>query len=65
MGNLKRKRKHIEEEKYIHFKRKDIYAICYASERVIYYNLDFDGPTEIYFLVSNIEAISNNRGRSI
>ncbi len=47
-----RKRKPIR-EKYIHYTKNDVYAICYADERTIYYNVEFDFPTKIYVLIAN------------
>ena len=35
------------EKKYVSMGRTDIYAVCYAAERIIYYNLDFRGTTQL------------------
>lgn len=40
-------------EKYIHDTKKDVFAICYADERTICYNVEFDFPTRIYVLIAN------------
>ncbi len=62
MGDFKRKRKSMT-EKYIHYGRKEIFAICYASERILYYNIDFDWPTKIYlFINDNADAVSKAGG---
>jgi len=33
--------------KYIALKRKDIYAICYRSKKMLYYNVSFMGNTQL------------------
>jgi len=37
-------------KKYVRLKRSDIYAICYMAEKIIYYNLDFCGTTQLIIL---------------
>lgn len=34
--------------KYIHYPDTDIFAIYYAKQKIIYYNLNFNGKTKIY-----------------
>lgn len=38
-------------KKFIHYKKKHIYALCYKKEKIIYYNLDFKGKTQIILIV--------------
>jgi len=38
-------------KKFIHYSEKAIYAICYMTERIIYYNLDFNNNTKIFLMV--------------
>lgn len=38
------------ERRYIEYKNPDVYALCYARRRIIYYNLIFAGKTKIYYL---------------
>lgn len=40
-------------EKYIRYAKKNVFAICYADERTICYNVEFDFPTRIYVLIAN------------
>ena len=37
-------------KKYIHLKRKDIYAIYYRNKRTICYNKDFTGTSKVIIL---------------
>lgn len=34
--------------KYIALNRSDIFAICYRSKKVVYYNVSFTGETQLY-----------------
>lgn len=36
---------------YIHYNRKHVFALYYVSHKKIYYNLDFDGKTQLYILI--------------
>lgn len=38
------------EKKYVSMGRTDIYAIYYVAKKVIYYNLDFRGTTQLIIL---------------
>ncbi|ADL03330.1 hypothetical protein Closa_0704 [[Clostridium] saccharolyticum WM1] len=38
-------------EAYIHFKRKDIYAVFFRKNSLVYYNLDFLGETKRFLLM--------------
>lgn len=52
-------------EKYIHYGEKEIFAICYASERIIYYNADFDWPTKIYLFIGGNAGNMSGCGKSV
>lgn len=38
------------ERRYIEYQDHDVYALCYAKRKIIYYNLKFAGKTKIYYL---------------
>lgn len=38
-------------KKYIRYDKKEVYAICYKADRVIYYNVDFDGLTQLIIII--------------
>jgi len=40
----------LNEEKYIHYPSKKVSAIYYAQQKILYYNLDFNGTTKIYVI---------------
>jgi hypothetical protein len=39
------------EKKFIHYPDELIFAICYTSYRIIYYNLSFNGSTKSIIFV--------------
>lgn len=41
------KDRHISHVKYINYDNQDIYALYYRKNNTIYYNLNFDGKTQI------------------
>ena len=49
--NMRRQRKLGIVKKYIHYPEKAVFAICYPSDKVIYYNLDFAGKTERILMI--------------
>ena len=36
--------------KYIHYPDADIFAIYYLKQKILYYNLNFNGRTKIYVI---------------
>lgn len=38
-------------KKYIHYPRKSVFALYYVKEKVIYYNLNFQGKTKLYLFI--------------
>ena len=38
-------------EKYIKYENKNIYALYFAREKIIYYNLYFSGQAKVYMLI--------------
>lgn len=45
------------ERKYIFLNRHDIYAIYCRSARILYYNLDFSGKTQIILMRQEPEGV--------
>lgn len=53
---MRRKRKSSIVKKFFHYPQKDVFAICYPSDNVIYYNLDFAGKCKITFMIPKDES---------
>lgn len=48
---MTRKRKPNLIKKFIYYSEKYVFAICYPSDKVIYYNLNFVGKHKIVFMI--------------
>lgn len=53
---MRRKRKINFVKKFIHYPEKNVSAICYPLDKVIYYNLDFSGKTEKILMILSRES---------
>ena len=48
--SMNKEKKEKLKEQYIKFDRKEVYALLYRNEKIIFYNLDFTGTTQLILM---------------
>ncbi|WP_024346608.1 hypothetical protein [Lacrimispora indolis] len=58
---MRRKAKDNIVKKFIHYPAKTVFAIYYLSDKVIYYNLDFNGKAKKVLMIPNELELSRHK----